>query len=170
VFSVGFGKFVVLGRLARQCVPFFCLVTAYWLERLRTTPGERASWAFRGVIAVVTLQAIFNFYTPMTQVFPDGFSRLASRATKTHRASVEGGTYRVLRTRSIYPEPRRIFLPEHSTLLEAPHPSAYLPLQYEGYTPSQREKLRSRDIRMRLVYIADSVTPAAPAGEAEDQR
>jgi hypothetical protein len=155
--SVGLHKFVVLGRLARQCVPFFCLIAAHWIERIRMAPGVRPAWVFRTLIALAFVQAMFNFYTPMTQVFPADFKNLALQARNAHRANVQGGEYRVLRINSIYPEPRRISIPEHSIILQSPHPTEYLPLQYEGYTPSQREKLRSTDISMRLVYIPEPV-------------
>ena len=34
---------------------------------------------------------------------------------------------------------------------EARHPLQYLPYQYEGYSPAQRQALRSTDIRMRII-------------------
>ena len=170
VLSVGLEKYVVLGRLVRQCVPFFCLLTAHWLERLRTLPGTRATLAFRALIALACIQAAANFHTPLTQVFPDEFGKLAVRAGAAHQASHPSGQYRVLRAKSLYPAPRKVTLPPHVTLLAAPHPTEFLPYQYEEYTPDQRAVLRATDIRMRLVYIQDGPIQDGPIqdGPIED--
>jgi hypothetical protein len=54
----------------------------------------------------------------------------------------------------IYPAPEPLVLPPgHAVLARAPHPLQFLPYQYEGYTPDERDKLRSTDISMRLVAI-----------------
>jgi hypothetical protein len=53
-----------------------------------------------------------------------------------------------------YPSPPAVQLPpDYALLAAAPHPLQFLPYQYEGYDPSQREVLRSSDIRMRLLLV-----------------
>ena len=57
-------------------------------------------------------------------------------------------------THHIYPRPEFEPLPERFTLLrQAPHPLRFRPYQYEGYTPAERQALRSTDIRMKLLML-----------------
>ena len=59
-----------------------------------------------------------------------------------------------MNTEHLYPRPEPVTLPPHSvTLAVAEHPLEFLPYQYEGFTPENREVLRSTDIRMRLVGV-----------------
>jgi hypothetical protein len=110
------------------------------------------------LLVAAFLQAAFNFYAPLTQIFPNEFKQLALHARSQHAGNPKTGEYRLLRIQpeSLYPVPKRIDLPKHSVVLERPHPKVYLPYQYEEYTPAQRKKVRSTDISMRLVYVPNS--------------
>ena len=142
--SVGLEREVVYGRLVRQLVPFACIATAAMLAKLwRASPGARTAVAI--VLAVVLVQAAYNFHRPLTQVFPREFRLMAQRA-----AARTGSPTLVLYADHIYPVPLPV-PPAGATLLARPHPLQFLPYQYEGYTPAERAALRSTDIRMRLV-------------------
>ena len=152
--SVVLERFVVYGRLSRQMVPFLCLLSAYGLERLRTLRPRRPRLAV--VLCVVVLQAGYNLYPPMTQVFTKEFLRAAARAERE-----TPGIYDLVYPEHFYPEPEPRELPPHVVVLSARHPLQYLPNQYEGYTPSARRAMRSIDITMRL--IREKPNPARPA-------
>jgi hypothetical protein len=54
---------------------------------------------------------------------------------------------------NLYPVRAHIGLPAGHTLLSAPHPLEYLPYQYEGHTPRERQLLRTHDISGKLVAL-----------------
>jgi hypothetical protein len=55
----------------------------------------------------------------------------------------------------MYP-PRRLEIPDGLVeVASAPHPLQYLPYQYEGYSPGERQFLRDVDVRMRVLIPAD---------------
>jgi hypothetical protein len=144
--SVGFEVFVVYGRTARQLVPFLCLIAAEQLYRLTSTiPRARRVVAIASVL--IALQAIFNLWTPFSQVFPSEFrERAQAIAAATGDEPVE---FRF--ADHIYPLP----LPDANggarVLVREPHPLQFIPYQYEGYSPHERTILRTTDIAMRAV-------------------
>ena len=142
--------FVVYGRLARQLVPFLCLLAAAGLERLWTmeTPSRRRF--AMAVLALVALQAVLNFAASLRITFPADFLRAAVAAG--HDRVAGSATVNV---RHLWPLPAPFALPPgHVTLMQAPHPLEFRPYQYEGYDPAQRNFLRTRDIRMRVIAPA----------------
>ena len=142
VASVVLHRLVVYGRQVRQLVPFLCLISAVALDRTFSAAPRRRLAYVAG--AVLLAQAVANFATPLRQVFPAEFRRMAARIP-VH------GSPRLEFVGHIYPVP---FVPPPvagTVLLERPHPLEYLPYQYEGYTPRQRAALRMTDIHMRLV-------------------
>jgi hypothetical protein len=150
ILSVLLHRFVVYGRLARQLVPFFCLATAAFLHAVYTSwpSSTRRSWTAAAAIAIVT-QAAFNFATPLRQVFPDQFLREARSMSVP-----PGAVVMAVNAKHLYPGPEPITLPSRYVVVkEAPHPLQFLPYQYEGYTPTERQALRSADITMRLLLV-----------------
>jgi len=143
--------FVVYGRLARQLVPFLCIISAHSLEQLRTS-GTRARWIAWGLVSAAALQGVLNFQQPLRQQFPDEFREQAELLVP----GLARGRYAFVYAAPIYPEPAPIHLPPHRTVATAAHPLQYLPYQYEGYTPEQRARLRATDISMQLVVFDDT--------------
>jgi hypothetical protein len=136
--------FVVYGRLARQLVPFLCLLAAYALARARTSHSAVARALVPAVVVVLLAQSAVNFQQPLKQTFPDELERQygPSHSSDLIWVNVE----------HIYPEPRKVALPDQFVLVhQALHPLQFRPYQYEGYTPAQRHLLRSTDIRMRIL-------------------
>ena len=145
--STGLHAFVVYARLARQLVPFFCLLTAAAFEALRTSESASARRLVSAVLVLLVVQAGFNFRAPLRQTFPIEFLEQADVAGQIEIPGVRG-----IYTRHIYPAPDPFTLPAgYGVIKEARHPLQYLPYQYEGYDPGQRQVLRSTDIRMRLI-------------------
>jgi hypothetical protein len=162
VTSVGLERFVVYGRLARQLVPFFCLVAANRLEWLRTRRKRSLPVAW-GLLLMAVVQGLANFQAPLRQQFPDGFRERAAVVT----ARLAPHRYAFVNAAPIYPQPVPVHLPPNDVVMVAPHPLQYLPYQYEGYTPTQRNQLRAADIRMRLVVFRDP--HEAPGDRARDR-
>ncbi len=150
VFSMGLKKFVVYGRLVRQCIPFFCIVTAYAFARLRST-GDRGTTALRLVYIIIVIQAGVNFYRPMTQLFPPEFTKLAQPYIDSNPA----GEYAFLYLHHIFPTPEPLPSRAYEVLLKRPHPLQYFPNQYQGYTPEWRDKIRATDFSMRLIRYSN---------------
>jgi hypothetical protein len=149
--SVMLHKFVVYGRLARQLVPFFCLVTAAALQDVRHAGSRLSRRLVYGVMAAAIAQAAVNFAEPLTQSFPVDF---VARFTPTPAVAAKYRAIVRLNTQHMYPGPPPIELPAHYvTLAEARHPLQFLPYQYEGYTRPQREAFRTVDITMRLLGV-----------------
>jgi hypothetical protein len=145
LFSVGLHKFVVYGRLARQLVPFFCLITAYCLSRLRSTNAV-SRWLLAVVCFVLALQAGLNFCRPLVQAFPREFKQRAGRMMAS-----SGEQYTLLYVHHIWPVHADTVSSPFTVICRQRHPLEFLPYQYEGYDPNQRRFLRSNDISMCLV-------------------
>src|SRR5258707_94926 len=112
-------------------------------------PGVRRFAA--GVIIAMIAQAAVNFREPLLQSFPADF---IARNRPSDAVTARYQRMMWVNTMHLYPGPDPIDLPSnYVTLAEARHPLQFLPYQYEGYTPGQRQALRSVDIRMRLLGV-----------------
>lgn len=157
-------RFVVYGRLARPLVPFLALAAAYSLTPLLTGIDRRAVWLRRGLAVFLIAQTAWNFYTPLTQVFPREFEA-------AHRDTFSPNEYyTTIRQRDVpdsIPESRYLFVntfslslhyivgsspqPEGRVLDSASNPIEYDPYLYEGYGPEDRATLRSGITTMMLI-------------------
>lgn len=147
--SVVLEKFVVYGRLARQLVPFFCILGAHTLEKLWASDG-RAKQIAKTLIIGITLQASINFFPLFVQDFPIEFLKKTTAVT----SSLDEDQFEILYAGMIYPEPTEIPPNRpYEVRLQSGHPLEFKPYQYEGYTPEQRHLLRSIDITMRLIIF-----------------
>jgi hypothetical protein len=151
IFSTGFEMFVVYGRLARQLVPFFCLVTAAVLARASVRDAIRGP-LIAAISAAIVLQAALNARPVFAQQFPRDFIPRGEQVADGLGASHAVPLYAV----HLYP-PSRIDPPAgYVEAFSAQHPLQYKPYQYEGYTPQEREFLRSTDIRMRMLIPGEN--------------
>lgn len=162
-------KFVVHGRLTRGLVPFFCLVTAYAVERLverRSVP----QFVWGGAVATVLAVAAWNFHYPLLQVFPRQFRRLAESRV-FHSQQQDGyGLFRVLFAESLWGKNVNVTLPPHVVMLRRRHPLQFRPYQFEGYSRKQREAIDSHDVSMRLIRLTAKGTRAVvslPRGDPQ---
>ena len=147
-----FNLFVVYGRLARQLVPFFCLLTASVLVRAwDARPAAQRSGLAVVASAFLAVQSLVNVTQPLRQQFPREFVRKVDALAADAGASELTTVY----AHHIYPVPEPFTMaPGARVLALAPHPLQYLPYQYEGFSRAQRQQLRSTDIRMRAVIPA----------------
>ncbi len=142
-----FNVFVVYGRLARQLVPFFCLIAATLLVRtLEARPRVERRVLAALALVVLVAQASMNMTRPLELVFPDEFQR--SVETLAARAGAPEPT--TIYVQHIYPVPEPVAVQAGTVVLaEEPHPLQFVPYQYEGFDPAARQVLRATDIRMR---------------------
>jgi len=156
--SVALERFVVYGRLARPLVPFFCVIAAHELVRMR-----RPSWIRAGAVmaaaAALLVQTAVNFRAPLVQSFPNEFHQTFGPLVKDlppYEPDLPVRSSLWVNAERFYPSPPVVQLPpyyRYKVLAEARHPLQFLPYQYEGSDPSQREVLRSSDLRMRLLLV-----------------
>jgi hypothetical protein len=161
--------FVVMGRQSRQLVPFFCLATAAVIAELL----ERRRWHgwILGVcVAALVLQVGWNFRQPLQQRFPrDLIAEITAKyGPIDFDSSIEGpppanahveSEWVLLNAQHLY-HPRAPRPPLPAGIIEVmrfPHPLQFLPYQYEGFQPMERQVLRSNDISMRLIDIGPPV-------------
>ena len=161
--------FVVMGRQSRQLVPFFSLATAAALMELL----ERRRWSSRIVaagVAALVLQAGWNFREPLQQRFPrDVISEIVAKYgpidfDNTIQGPPQGhehveSQWVLFNAQHLY-HPRAPRPPLPPSLLEVMrfrHPLQFLPYQYEGFEPMERQVLRANDIAMRLVDVGAPV-------------
>ena len=154
--SVVLERFVVYGRLARQLVPFFCVIAAHELIRMRRLSWMRSGVAVAAAAALVAQVAV-NFRAPLVQAFPNEFHQTFGPLVKDlPRYEPDRAVRSALwvNAERFYPRPPVVRWPPHYTVLaEARHPLQFLPYQYEGSDPSERQMLRSSDLTMRLLLV-----------------
>ena len=167
--SAIFHVFVVMGRQARQVVPFLCLATAGAAVELL----ERRRWSsWIVVVSAVALiaQTGWNFRQPLQQRFPRDV--IAEITTKygpiDFENTIEGpplthehveSRWVLLNAQHLY-NPRAPRPPLPSSVIEVMrfrHPQQFVPYQYEGLRPTERQVLRGSDISMRLIDIGAPV-------------
>ena len=156
--SVWFNVFVVYGRLARQMVPFFCLIAGTMVIRaLDLVPARRRKAVLFVTGVAVAVQAAYNFAPPLRQQFPREFiPRAEAMAARTgvREPMIEYAQH-------IPPNTEALDIPPDAVVVyRTAHPLQFLPYQYEGFTREERARLRSTDIRMRAVVLDPS--PGAP--------
>lgn len=157
-------RFAVYGRLARPLVPFLSLVAAYGLTPLLTGIDRPAVWLRRGFAIFLIVQTAWNFYTPLTQVFPlefiaahrDQVSPIEYYTTIQHRdtpRSIPKVQYLFVNTfsLSLHFVVGYSSQPEGRILDSAPNPIQYDPYLYEGYGPEARAILRNGVTTMMLL-------------------
>jgi hypothetical protein len=161
--------FVVMGRQSRQLVPFFCLATAAAIAEI----FERrrwAGWVVGACVAALVAQAGWNFRQPLLQRFPrDVISEITAKYGPIDvDTSVEGpplatahveSRWVLLNAQHLYHSraPKPPIPPGVIEVMRFRHPLEFLPYQYEGFEPMERQVLRSNDISMRLLDIGAPV-------------
>jgi hypothetical protein len=163
--------FVVMGRQSRQLVPFFCLATAAAIAQLLER-RRWGGWVVGACVAALVLQVAWNFRQPLQQRFPrDVIAEITAKyGPVDHDSTLEGppltdrhvpSRWVMLNAQHLY-HPRAPRPPLRSGIVEVlrfPHPLQFLPYQYEGFEPMERQVLRNNDIAMRLIDIGVPVDP-----------
>jgi hypothetical protein len=170
--------FVVYGRMARAMVPFLCLSAAFGLVEM---VGGRIGIRRRVVaisVLLVLVQAGWNAYQPLVQTFPAEIRReVRARygavacaitiagapplAMINPEAAAAGeatpGRYVLVNAQHLYPVKGLLPAPSGRVVFQTPHPLAYRPYQYAGFTPGERALLSEADLSMMLIDTAASL-------------
>lgn len=159
---------VVLGRFARQLVPFLCLATAAAARDLadrRVVPT--AAWA--ALALLVLAQATANFAVPLRQWFipemEDAARLVYGNAPMRRELSVTGpewdrppdgdARYVLMNTATfLYPAQAVAPVIPGTVVMRHDHPLQFFPYQYEVFDEAGRTVLRAADISMRLIDTA----------------
>jgi hypothetical protein len=161
--------FVVMGRQVRQLVPFLCLASAAVIAELidrRRWPA----WLMPACATALALQVAWNFHQPLLQRFPrDVVSEIQAKyGPIDFDNSIEGpplarehvaSRWVLLNAQHLYHAraPRPAYASARSggggavEVMRFAHPLQFLPYQYEGSEPMERQVLRANDIAMRLL-------------------
>ena len=171
--SVFLHWFVVYARLARQMIPFLVLLSAHGLVHLE---GRKVgtSPVVTGLLALLFIQAVLNFRLAYQLEYPRQFSERLQAEYRDFEFSTKRmafGAPTVCRSNNYAIENAKYFLsaPQISLpirgdiLREALHPVNFLPYQYEGYTPEQRQEFRKQQLKMKFYRVdAAFAVPANP--------
>ncbi|MCX6953714.1 MAG: hypothetical protein NTV51_16305, partial [Verrucomicrobia bacterium] len=165
LFSCVLTRFVVYGRTVKPLVPALCLLGGWALTRLLASRPSFRPFA----ATVLVLIGVLRFWPHFAQVFPRDVEVSVLRAwgNPKHALTISGSIYAplnlpvarpdfaLLNAEMLYPVRARLEAPAGVTLLRFEHPLSYPPYQYEGHTPRERELLRTTDVSIRLVRLAD---------------
>jgi len=142
------GRFALSARHVRALVPFLCLATAGTVVALA---GRRGAAALAGFALA---QAAWHFATPLQQVFPRDFLRLAdAHLAEARRRDL--GPYAVLNAGFLHNPTLVVRGPDAGEVqLRRDHPFQFRPYLYEGYTYAARASYLAGDMSMRIVRLA----------------
>lgn len=162
--SVVLEYFVVYARLARQMIPFLCLLAAEGLEQMESHAASGRK-IIRLVFLIVILQAAWNFSQAYRLSYPrefvaeaqaryPGFKFSPKRLWVGAPVVCQHKGYVIQNAKFYLTPPEEIPEVKGQLLLSAPHPATYLPYRYEGDTPALRQVYRTLSLRMNF-YKAD---------------
>ncbi len=164
--SVALNAFVVYGRLARQMTPFILLLAASGLSHLHAIHwwGNRLT---AGILVVMAVQSMWNFQASYALTYPREFAQQMQAESPDFQFSEKRLTFgaptlcqnngyiaEFVKHFEAPPEPNPPIASQ--VILSAPHPDTFLPYQYEGYPPAQRQTMRELQIEMRLYRVDES--------------
>lgn len=153
--------FVVYGRTARQLMPFLVLAAAYGLSILHSWKLA-GPWLANGLLALVLVQAAWNYRQSYQLVYPREFLRQVEEHYPDFQVSANMMRFYaplVCRNGGLVAKNFHYIYDWQQTgsmkiqgevLMEAPHPIHFLPYQYDGFSPREREAIRKRNFQMAL--------------------
>lgn len=156
---------VVYARTAKALVPLLALSGGWSLASLLR--GRRALAAVVGLAFVFSFGSAFAVHANFTFPRDVELQVLRTFGNTKHSLSVSGSIYQVLgqevrrpdldlvNAQFLYPVRGPVGFPEGKVILRFENPLSYLPFQYDGHTPREREVLRSADISIQLIRLRD---------------
>jgi hypothetical protein len=158
--------FVVYARTARQLLPFLILTSAYGLYNLYVWK-PRGRWLANFVIAVMLLQAAWNYQLAYKIIFPREFIKefqiqypdfhISEKMMRFYAPLIcQDQGILAINLHYIYNAPQSISPFQGAVLMRATHPVSYLPYQYDGYTFEQRNSFRNENIEMVFIKLDSS--------------
>jgi hypothetical protein len=175
--SVFLHSFVVYARLARQLLPFVILLAANGLALLEER--KLVSYPMRIALLTITLvQTVWNFGTSYQLYYPRQFSEELQSQYRGFEFSTkrlaygaptlcQSNGYIIENTKYFLSAPKTTQPVNGELLREVLHPVNFLPYQYEGYTPEQRQEFREGQLKMRF-YKVDHEFLSGPGMEIKN--
>jgi hypothetical protein len=175
--SVLLHSFVVYARLTRQLLPFLILLSAHGLALF-----EKRKQVSQSIIIIllagVFIQAAWNFRASYQLFYPRQFSEALQAQFRGFEFSTkrlaygaptlcQSNGYVIENTKYFLSAPEATPLVKGEILQDVPHPVNFLPYQYEGYTPQQRQEFRERQLSMRF-YKGDEGFLSNPEEEIKN--
>ena len=157
--------FVVYARTARQLMPFLVLTTAYGLSLLQFwKPAGRLLTTI--VIAVLFVQAMWNYRLEYKLFYPQEFIqgvqkqypdfKISSKMMRFYAPLVcQNHGLLAMNLHYIYTWTQTVPPVQGDILMRASHPIKFLPYQYDGYTPEERQAIRKENYDM-VLYKPDA--------------
>ena len=157
--SVFLHSFVVYGRLVRQIMPFLILLAASGFGLLSRELQPAGQKIAQIALLMIFIQSIWNFSNTFRVAYPRDFVRDIQAQYPEFTFSpkrflfgapevCEHNGYAMQNAKYFLAAPETALTVPGQTLLAASHPVNYLPYQYEGYTPEQRQAFRQSKLRM----------------------
>src|SRR6266498_322295 len=161
--SVFLHYFVVYGRLARQMIPFLVLLSAEGLAQLEahTVTGSKIT---KLIMVAILVQAAWNFTETYNLAYPREFvAEAQARYPKFEFSSkrlafgapviCQNNGYIMENAKYYVDPPEMIPHVQGQLLLSAPHPSHFLPYQYDGDSPTTRQIFQTLKLRMNFYKV-----------------
>jgi hypothetical protein len=173
--SVFLHKFVVYGRLARQLLPFLILLSASGLARIAQSGSSGRRFALL-IAGCLFAQAVWNFNISFGVSYPKDFVRdiqaqyndfdfSPKRFAFGAPAICENSGYAIQNAKYFLTVPESTPSIPGTVLMSALHPINFLPYQYEGYTPEERQAFRSARLVMVFLRIEPDLASEAKLKE-----
>lgn len=155
--------FVVYGRLARQMMPFMILLAANGLMQMIQL-WQSAYKVVQVSLILVFVQAIWNFNISYQVAYPRDFVKDVQAQFKDFNFSskrfafgaptvCENNGYAIQNAKYFPYNPETAPSIKGTVLMSALHPINFIPYQYEGYTPEQRQAFRDAHLTMVFYKI-----------------
>ena len=163
--SVFLHSFVVYGRLVRQIMPFLILLAASGFGLLSKELQPTGQKIAQIALLMIFIQSVWNFSNTFRVAYPRDFVRDVQAQYPDFTFSpkrflfgapevCENNGYAMQNAKYFLAAPENALTVPGQTLLAASHPVNFLPYQYEGYTPEQRQAFRNAQLRM-VFYEVD---------------
>lgn len=158
--------FVVYARTARQLMPFLVLTAAYGLSFVSSwKPGEH--WLVSSIVVMILAQVAWNYQLEYKIVYPREFIQeiqeqypdfvVSSKAMRFYAPlSCQENGLVLTNFHYIYNWTQPSLPVQGDILMSASHPVNFLPHQYDGYTPAERESIRKQKFEMVLYKLDTS--------------
>ena len=167
-------SFVVYGRLARQLMPFMVLAAAGGLGYL-ASQKFRGQWLINGLIVFLLIQSLWNYRSSYLLVYPREFVRTVQAKYPQFKISqkmmrfyspliCQDNGFLAVNFHYLYDWSQPNPPVQGEILLRASHPINFLPYQYDGYPPEEREDLRRHNFEMLFYKIDEGYLSSATVG------
>ena len=146
-------------------MPFLVLTAAYGLAYVHSwKPGGR--WLATIVMAIVLVQAAWNYGSSYRNIYPREFVqevqkqhpdfKISSNMMRFYAPLVcKNNSLLLANFHYLYGWSESVPVVQGDVLMSAPHPINFLPYQFDGYSPQERQAIRQESFEM-VLYKPDA--------------